>query len=88
MDILPAQGWKMHISLPYDYDEFDDEEEAKNRAEDHLIKIHNFLVKEKMKHNFPNDAKFDSEYFLRLSISCRQNCGYLIKTANLSTRYR
>jgi len=36
-----------------------------------------------MKYNFPNDAKFDSEYFLRLSIACRQNCGNLIKTANL-----
>lgn len=36
-----------------------------------------------MKYNFPNDAKYDSEYFLKLSIACRQNCGNLIKTANL-----
>ena len=35
-----------------------------------------------MKYDF-SDSKYDSEYFLRLSIECRQNCGNLIKTANL-----
>lgn len=36
-----------------------------------------------MKYDFTNDEKYNSEYFLRLSIACRQNCGNLIKTANL-----
>ena len=30
-----------------------------------------------------SDSKYDSEYFLKLSIACRQNAGNLIKTANL-----
>jgi len=30
-----------------------------------------------------SDSKYDSEYFLKLSITCRQNAGNLIKTANL-----
>lgn len=35
-----------------------------------------------MKYDF-SDLKYDSDYFLKLSIECRQNCGTLIKTANL-----